>query len=99
MALRWKRGGKGGRGDGQANTGDPNTEGDWKPTGMLSGGKATRSGLIRLLPQPHPSGQVYVTPLPRSPFTPPHSHLDAGAHRRFKSVRGAWSDPAQIRAG
>jgi hypothetical protein len=28
----------------QTNTGDPNTESDWKPGGMFSGGKATLSG-------------------------------------------------------
>src|SRR5438067_8584972 len=34
-----------------------------------TGGKARRSGLIRLLPRHHPSGQDYVAPLPRAPFT------------------------------
>jgi hypothetical protein len=42
--------------DVQTNTGDPNKESDWKPAGMFSGGKATLGGLIRLLPQPNPSG-------------------------------------------
>ncbi|MEO5719177.1 MAG: hypothetical protein ABIR29_11470 [Chthoniobacterales bacterium] len=30
----------------QTNTGDPNTEGDWKLAGLFSGGKATLSGFV-----------------------------------------------------
>ena len=28
----------------QTNTGDPNSEGDWKPAGLFSGGKANLGG-------------------------------------------------------
>jgi len=79
--------------DVQTNTGDPNTESDWKPAGMFSGGKATLSGSIRPLPPPHSSGQVYVAPLPAGSIHARHSHLGAGAHRRSQRRQGRLERP------
>ena len=60
------------------------------------GGKATRSGLIRLLPQHHPSGQDYVAPLPRAPFTLGTVIGVRVGTVGLKGVMGAWSGPAKL---
>src|SRR5438067_11593182 len=59
-----------------------------------TGGKARRSGLIRLLPRHHPSGQDYVAPLPRAPFT---LGTVIGCGRTPSASKASWAPGATRR--
>jgi hypothetical protein len=62
----------------------------------VNGDKATLSGLIRLLPQSNPLGQVYVALVPRAPFPPGAVIWVRVRTVGLKGVMSAWSDPAKL---